>query len=141
MIFRYFILIITLCITFYLGLITVRNISYYYQTKAIQTDGYILKGWVVNLDEDKYEITFKMGNGDLYKGNYSSDFYQFALNDTLNFKYLSKYSGEYIHINENPSEMFIIITYMFLILVLVLVIGIYYQVRRIIYLINKKSVI
>ena len=80
-----------------------------------------------------------MQNGDYYKSRYSSDFYQFALNDTLEFKHSSNYPNEYIHINENPSGMFITISYLFLIFVLLLFLTIYFQIRKIITLTSNKS--
>jgi hypothetical protein len=129
--FRFFILIITLGITTFLGFISIRNIAYYYRTNSIQANGNIINGWVVNLNEDNYEITFKMENGDYYKSGYNSDFYQFAFNDTLQFKYFNEYSGEYIHINEQPSEMFILFSYLLLFFTLILVLVTYYQIKKI----------
>ena len=136
---RYIILICSVGLTIYLGTICISNISYYYRTRDIQENGHIIRGWVTNLNEFNYEITFKMQNGDYYKSRYSSDFYQFALNDTLEFKHSSNYPNEYIHINENPSGMFITISYLFLIFVLLLFLTIYFQIRKIITLTSNKS--
>src|SRR5690606_17608626 len=99
----------------------------------------IIRGWVTNLNEPNYEITFKIQNGDYYKSKYSSDFYQFALNDTLEFKHTSYYPNDYIHINENPSEMFILLSYVISIFVLMLIITIYFQVRKIIAISSNRS--